>query len=105
MMRGVRVSADADAAAPLALALGEPRLAGPEIVNREMEILEAEPGRDIDHPDVVAGDLRLGDLERDGAGRPVRVVAEGLDPLGKVEVVERARREVDRDVQLRIFGW
>ncbi len=80
--------------------VGERRVAGAEVVDRQVhpELAEAADGRQ--RAVGIGHEHALGDLELQGIGRQRVGGQQPLDPLGKIAVEQIAHRQVDRDREI-----
>ncbi len=69
-------------------------IADPEIVDRKPDTLDPETGQRIHHLDQGLGGA-LGQFEHQPVGRHLQVTAHPFDEVGKVELIEAERRNVE----------
>ena len=76
--------------------LHQRRIAGSEIVDGKADALDPEAGQRVHQLDQRLG-RALGQLEHQPVGRHVERAAHALDEVGKVEMLEAERRDVEGD--------
>src|SRR6185369_6511006 len=84
-----------------ALEVAQRRVAGPEVVDREMDAERPQLRQPADRAGGSLHEAALGDLEDEARRRQPGVLDGLLDRLDEVRLLELAGREVDADLQRR----